>query len=182
MRKKDLRSHSLPDLSPPSFLKVGRLPRPVVRTLPAARYMMRSPIYKQVVAVLMARAVRLVRKPHLSFSFNFSDASLKVNFTLADPTTAGGGCTADIWLTPPYTFSVTSGFGFYNGCDGMGADCELSFPWKNRRPLSSPILSGTSASCVSAIHDPSETFPVVTCEDNNVSQTGPLAVVSTLII
>jgi len=30
---------------------------------------------------------------------------------------------ADVTLIPPHAFSVTSGFGFYNGCDGTGNDC-----------------------------------------------------------
>ncbi|KZS97360.1 hypothetical protein SISNIDRAFT_406534, partial [Sistotremastrum niveocremeum HHB9708] len=34
-----------------------------------------------------------------------------------------GNSAADISLVPPHVFSVTSGFGYFNGCDGTGEDC-----------------------------------------------------------
>ncbi|CCL99880.1 uncharacterized protein FIBRA_01905 [Fibroporia radiculosa] len=39
-----------------------------------------------------------------------------------------GGSSADISLIPPHEFSVTSGFGYYNGCDGAGADSAALMP------------------------------------------------------
>ena len=42
------------------------------------------------------------------------------------------------------------GFGYYNGCDGAGADC-------------------TGPNCNTAFHKPSDTFVQVACQVNNVS-------------
>lgn len=36
------------------------------------------------------------------------------------------GSASDISLVPPHEFSVTSGFGYYNGCDGTGEDCKYA--------------------------------------------------------
>ncbi|KAJ3500448.1 hypothetical protein NLJ89_g9790 [Agrocybe chaxingu] len=47
-----------------------------------------------------------------------------IETTLVNPTSPGGGSSTDISLIPPHSFSVTSGFGYYNGCDGAGADCK----------------------------------------------------------
>lgn len=61
--------------------------------------------------------------------------------TLVEATLKNGGSAADISLISPYAFSlarvflglmtfsshefsVTSGFGFYGGCDGAGTDCK----------------------------------------------------------
>ncbi|PIL32309.1 hypothetical protein GSI_05555 [Ganoderma sinense ZZ0214-1] len=47
------------------------------------------------------------------------------NCTLIETTliNGGSGSNTDISLISPHKFSVTSGFGYYNGCDGAGADC-----------------------------------------------------------
>lgn len=44
--------------------------------------------------------------------------------TLKNPTCAGCGSSTDVSLIPPHKFSVTTGFGYYNGCDGTGNNCE----------------------------------------------------------
>ncbi|KAF8142358.1 hypothetical protein K438DRAFT_1922583 [Mycena galopus ATCC 62051] len=44
--------------------------------------------------------------------------------TLVETTLSNGFSSTDISLIPPHAFSVTSGFGYYNGCDGAGADCQ----------------------------------------------------------
>ncbi|KAF9818664.1 hypothetical protein IEO21_02644 [Rhodonia placenta] len=56
---------------------------------------------------------------------------------------------ADITLISPHEFSVTSGFGFYGGCDGAGEDC-------------------TSADCPGAFTDPTNGL-IVSCSEPNVN-------------
>ncbi|KAJ4485500.1 hypothetical protein J3R30DRAFT_3696862 [Lentinula aciculospora] len=73
-----------------------------------------------------------------------------VETTLVNPTTAGSGSSTDITLISPHTFSVTTGFGYYNGCDGAGADC-------------------TSASCSTAFHVSTDTGVQVACQTDNVT-------------
>ncbi|KIK70341.1 hypothetical protein GYMLUDRAFT_65578 [Collybiopsis luxurians FD-317 M1] len=73
-----------------------------------------------------------------------------VETTLINPTSPGAGSSTDISLISPHTFSVTTGFGYYNGCDGTGADC-------------------TSASCSTAFHVSSDNQVQVQCETNNVN-------------
>ncbi|PIL32317.1 hypothetical protein GSI_05563 [Ganoderma sinense ZZ0214-1] len=48
------------------------------------------------------------------------------NCTLIQTTlqNGGSGSDTDISLVSPHKFSVTSGFGYYGGCDGAGADCK----------------------------------------------------------
>ncbi|KAG9121102.1 hypothetical protein FRC07_003083 [Ceratobasidium sp. 392] len=43
--------------------------------------------------------------------------------TLKNPTCAGCGSSTDVSLISPHKFSVTTGFGYYGGCDGVGNDC-----------------------------------------------------------
>ncbi|KAJ7176365.1 hypothetical protein C8R43DRAFT_867758, partial [Mycena crocata] len=43
--------------------------------------------------------------------------------TLLETTLSNGFSSTDVSLIPPHTFSVTTGFGYFNGCDGVGADC-----------------------------------------------------------
>ncbi|PIL32322.1 hypothetical protein GSI_05568 [Ganoderma sinense ZZ0214-1] len=69
--------------------------------------------------------------------------------TLIETTLENGASSTDISLIPPHTFSVTSGFGYFNGCDGAGADC-------------------TSADCSTAFHQPNDTFVQVACTVDNV--------------
>ncbi|KAE9409405.1 hypothetical protein BT96DRAFT_592553 [Gymnopus androsaceus JB14] len=47
-----------------------------------------------------------------------------IETTLINPTSPGSGSSTDITLISPHAFSVTTGFGYYNGCDGAGADCN----------------------------------------------------------
>ncbi|KAJ7627240.1 glycopeptide [Roridomyces roridus] len=48
-----------------------------------------------------------------------------VDITLQNPTSPGGGSSADITVVPPHAFSVVTGFGYFNGCDGAGMDCTI---------------------------------------------------------
>ncbi|GJE97621.1 glycopeptide [Phanerochaete sordida] len=73
-----------------------------------------------------------------------------VETTLRNPTSPGLGSVSDISLIPPHSFSVASGFEYFNGCDGAGADC-------------------TSNSCVTAFHGPGDPPVQVPCEADNVS-------------
>ncbi|KAJ4485501.1 hypothetical protein J3R30DRAFT_3696863 [Lentinula aciculospora] len=73
-----------------------------------------------------------------------------VETTLVNPTTAGSGSSTDITLISPHAFSVTTGFGYYNGCDGTGADC-------------------TSASCSTAFHESGDSGVQVACQTDNVN-------------
>ncbi|CUA78278.1 hypothetical protein RSOLAG22IIIB_06975 [Rhizoctonia solani] len=54
--------------------------------------------------------------------FNGENCSM-VETTLKNPTCAGCGSSTDVTLIPPHKFSVTTGFGYYNGCDGVGNNC-----------------------------------------------------------
>ncbi|KAJ4475342.1 glycopeptide [Lentinula edodes] len=73
-----------------------------------------------------------------------------VETTLVNPTTPGSGSSTDITLIPPHSFSVTTGFGYFNGCNGAGADC-------------------TNANCPTAFHNPSDTHVQVACQSDNVN-------------
>ncbi|KAI5827892.1 hypothetical protein K523DRAFT_308371 [Schizophyllum commune Tattone D] len=44
-----------------------------------------------------------------------------VEFTLVN---GGQVSSTDVTLIPPHTFSVATGFGYYNGCDGVGNNCQ----------------------------------------------------------
>ncbi|KAJ3831460.1 glycopeptide [Lentinula raphanica] len=68
-----------------------------------------------------------------------------VETTLVNPTTPGSGSSTDITLIPPHEFSVTTGFGYYNGCDGTNPSCPLAF------------------------RKPSDTFAQVACQADNVN-------------
>ncbi|THU80002.1 hypothetical protein K435DRAFT_823784 [Dendrothele bispora CBS 962.96] len=73
-----------------------------------------------------------------------------IETTLVNPTSAGSGSSTDISLIPPHSFSVTSGFGYFNGCDGAGADC-------------------TNPDCPTAFHVSTDTNVQVACQTNDVS-------------
>ncbi|KAH8113589.1 glycopeptide [Phellopilus nigrolimitatus] len=79
--------------------------------------------------------------------FNGEQCTL-IETTLVNPTTPGSGSSTDISLIPPHAFSVTSGFGYYGGCDGAGADC-------------------TSADCTTAFHVSTDTGVQVACQVDN---------------
>ncbi|KAG6836312.1 hypothetical protein H0H93_009232 [Arthromyces matolae] len=60
--------------------------------------------------------------------FNGENCSLlELTMKDADPAQEGSGSSADISLIPPHAFSVTSGFSYWNGCDGQGANCITFF-------------------------------------------------------
>jgi len=73
-----------------------------------------------------------------------------VEMTLINPTTAGGGSSADISYIPPLAYSVPYAFSYYGGCDGQGASCN-------------------SADCSEAFYTPDETYVQVACQDDNVN-------------
>ncbi|KAF9820636.1 hypothetical protein IEO21_01339 [Rhodonia placenta] len=70
--------------------------------------------------------------------------------TLIETTLQNGYSSTDISLIPPHEFSVTSGFGYYDGCDGAGADC-------------------TYGGCPDAFYTPDQTWVQVGCPDANVN-------------
>ncbi|KAJ6514819.1 glycopeptide [Mycena vitilis] len=84
-----------------------------------------------------------------SCGFN-GDGCTMIETTLQNPTTPGGGSSTDITLIAPHAFSVTTGFGYYNGCDGAGADC-------------------TSADCTTAFHSSGDTQVQVACQTDDVN-------------
>ncbi|KAF9465154.1 glycopeptide [Collybia nuda] len=73
-----------------------------------------------------------------------------IETTLTNPTSAGSGSSTDISLIAPHTFSVTSGFNYFNGCDGAGHTCD-------------------NASCNTAFHNPGDTGVQVACQTNDVN-------------
>ncbi|KAJ6598552.1 hypothetical protein B0H10DRAFT_2179079 [Mycena sp. CBHHK59/15] len=70
--------------------------------------------------------------------------------TLVETTLTNGFSSSDISLIPPHAFSVTSGFGYYNGCDGAGTDCQ-------------------EPGCPQAFENPDETWKQVGCSADNVN-------------
>ncbi|KAJ7025789.1 hypothetical protein C8F04DRAFT_1400326 [Mycena alexandri] len=83
-----------------------------------------------------------------SCGFNGEGCTM-VEVTLVNPTSPGAGSSVDLTLIPPHAFSVTTGFGYYNGCNNSGADC-------------------TSASCPTAFKVSDDTQVQVQCEVNDV--------------
>ncbi|KAJ7610521.1 glycopeptide [Roridomyces roridus] len=83
-----------------------------------------------------------------SCGFNGEGCTL-LETTLRNPPSPGAGSSTDLSLIPPHSFSVTTGFGYFNGCDNTGADC-------------------TGPSCNTAFHVPTDTFVQVECETNDV--------------
>ncbi|VDC03308.1 unnamed protein product [Peniophora sp. CBMAI 1063] len=75
---------------------------------------------------------------------------LTIETTLVNPTTPGSGSSTDLTLIPPHAFQITSGFAYYGGCDGAGADC-------------------TSGSCSTAFFQPDDTQVQVACQADNVN-------------
>ncbi|PFH47478.1 hypothetical protein AMATHDRAFT_6695 [Amanita thiersii Skay4041] len=78
------------------------------------------------------------------------DGCTIVEATLVNPTEPGSGSSADISLIPPLKFSVPSGFSYFNGCDGDGADCK-------------------TASCPNAFRKPDDTDVQVGCQEDDVN-------------
>ncbi|KJA28799.1 hypothetical protein HYPSUDRAFT_154879 [Hypholoma sublateritium FD-334 SS-4] len=81
--------------------------------------------------------------------FNGEGCTL-IETTLVNPTSPGSGSSTDISLIPPHAFSVTSGFAYFNGCDGAGADC-------------------TNPNCPTAFFQPDDTTVQVACQVDNVN-------------
>ncbi|KZT07548.1 uncharacterized protein LAESUDRAFT_115317 [Laetiporus sulphureus 93-53] len=71
------------------------------------------------------------------------------NCTVVEFTLQNGDTSAIIDLVPPHVFSVATGYGFYNGCDGDGADC-------------------TVADCASAYRGGAGVYPAIPCAGDNV--------------
>ncbi|KAJ7627395.1 glycopeptide [Roridomyces roridus] len=84
-----------------------------------------------------------------SCGFNGEGCTL-LETTLRNPPSPGAGSSTDLSLIAPHAFSVTTGFGYYNGCNGAGADC-------------------TGPNCNTAFHVPTDTFVQVQCETNDVN-------------
>ncbi|KAJ7144482.1 glycopeptide [Mycena epipterygia] len=71
--------------------------------------------------------------------------------TLIEATlTNAGFSSADLSLIPPHTFSIGSGFSYFNGCDGLGADC-------------------TNADCPTARHNSADSCAALACDSENVN-------------
>ncbi|KAJ7291815.1 hypothetical protein C8J57DRAFT_1429886 [Mycena rebaudengoi] len=75
-----------------------------------------------------------------------------VETTLVNPNPAqpGSGSSTDISLIPPLAFSVTTGFGYFNGCEPAGANCD-------------------NPNCPTAFKVPSDTHVQVACQVNDVN-------------
>ncbi|GJE97623.1 glycopeptide [Phanerochaete sordida] len=73
-----------------------------------------------------------------------------IETTLRNPTSPGSGSSTDISLIPPHEFSVTSGFGYYGGCEPAGADCTYN-------------------GCPDAFYNPYQTGVQVACQVDNVN-------------
>ncbi|KAJ7635684.1 hypothetical protein DFH06DRAFT_1336342 [Mycena polygramma] len=81
--------------------------------------------------------------------FNGEGCTL-IETTLVNPTTDGSGSSTDISLIPPHSFSVTTGFGYLNGCQPAGADCD-------------------NQNCPTAFHQPGDTWVQVPCQLDNAN-------------
>lgn len=78
------------------------------------------------------------------------DGCTSIETTLVNPTSPGSGSSTDISLISPHAFSVTTGFAYYNGCDGAGANCN-------------------NPNCPTAFRQPSDTYVQVACQQNDVN-------------
>ncbi|KAF5309381.1 hypothetical protein D9619_012482 [Psilocybe cf. subviscida] len=81
--------------------------------------------------------------------FNGEGCTL-IETTLVNPTSPGSGSSTDISLISPHAFSVASGFGYFDGCDGSGADCS-------------------DGNCPSAFRQSNDNQVQVACQSNNVN-------------
>ncbi|KAJ3552592.1 hypothetical protein NM688_g4073 [Phlebia brevispora] len=80
--------------------------------------------------------------------FNGENCPL-VEINLADPTAPGAGSVVDISLISPHAYTVETSFAFYNGCDGVGHDCN-------------------SSSCYYAFRTPTDYWAQAYCETDEV--------------
>ncbi|VDB95500.1 unnamed protein product [Peniophora sp. CBMAI 1063] len=71
------------------------------------------------------------------------------NCIIVETSLVNGASSTDLSLIPPHAFQITTGFGYYNGCNGAGADCTFN-------------------GCYPAFYDPSQTYKQVGCSANNV--------------
>ncbi|KAF9820637.1 hypothetical protein IEO21_01340 [Rhodonia placenta] len=70
--------------------------------------------------------------------------------TVIETTLQNDYSSTDISLVPPHKFSVTGGFGYFDGCNGAGADCAYS-------------------TCPTALLYSNQTWLQVACTDLNVN-------------
>ncbi|KAM5544736.1 hypothetical protein V8D89_001634 [Ganoderma adspersum] len=84
-----------------------------------------------------------------SCGFNGEGCTL-IETTLVNPTSPGSASFSDISLIPPHTFSVASGFGYFNGCEGRGAGCD-------------------NEACPDAYHSQNDIALGVACQADNVN-------------
>ncbi|TFK65800.1 glycopeptide [Pluteus cervinus] len=78
-----------------------------------------------------------------------------VELTLKNPNCPGCGSSVDISMIPPYVYilawnGVSTGFGYYSGCDGAGANCN-------------------GPNCNTAFHGSNDNWVQVQCENNDVN-------------
>ncbi|KAG0697277.1 hypothetical protein DFH29DRAFT_160492 [Suillus ampliporus] len=79
---------------------------------------------------------------------NGEDCTL-LEMNLVNPTCAGCGSSVDISLIAPHSYNVETSFAYYNGCDGLGADCN-------------------DPNCATAFFAPEDWYAQRQCEANNV--------------
>lgn len=71
-------------------------------------------------------------------------------------------------LPSRHAFSVTTGFKYYNGCDGTGASCKrILEPLEHFQLIDTACDQGNSPSCVTAFHTSSDTQVQVACKDRS---------------
>ncbi|KAG2134199.1 uncharacterized protein EDB93DRAFT_851360 [Suillus bovinus] len=73
-----------------------------------------------------------------------------VEMNLVNPTCPGCGSSVDISLIDPHRFNVEASFAYYNGCDGLGADCD-------------------GPNCAVAFYAPEDWYAQRQCEADNVN-------------
>ncbi|TFK63787.1 hypothetical protein BDN72DRAFT_861842, partial [Pluteus cervinus] len=73
-----------------------------------------------------------------------------VELTLKNPNCPGCGSSVDISMIPPLAWNgVSTGFGYYGGCDGAGANCN-------------------GPNCNTAFHGSNDNWVQVQCENNDL--------------
>ncbi|KAM5544734.1 hypothetical protein V8D89_001632 [Ganoderma adspersum] len=79
---------------------------------------------------LLIAAIAYFQRGNCGFS---GEGCTLIETTLVDPTSVGSDSSGDISRVSPHSFSVTSGFAYFSGCDGAGAgctnaNCNTAFP------------------------------------------------------
>ncbi|KEP54726.1 glycopeptide protein [Rhizoctonia solani 123E] len=100
----------------PTLIQGGR----VLST--GADYVSNGPLVAAIAYLQTGSCGGWAQPPYYS-GFNGERCSL-LETTLKNPNCPGCGSSTDVSLIPPLRFSVTTGFGYYNGCDGTGNICR----------------------------------------------------------